>query len=119
MSRNGMLTVGKRKQIPRIFQRQKTTNNPSSWLTSLSSPEDGHGISTREQTESSHYDSLPSSSYQYQHAEVENNKKRKESGTSRSTTKEIPEKTWNAQSCQVICFVLFSFAFFDFQFPKL
>lgn len=105
MSRRGMVSV-KTKQIPRIFQRQKTSK-PLSSLTSFNSLEDG--ISTPEQTENSHSDLFPGSSYDYQHVEEEKVKKGKKSAPYKSTTKEFPEKTWNA-SCQVIRFV-FCFVF--------
>ena len=103
MSRKGMF-VCKSKQIPRIFQRQRTTSNARSWLTSLTTSEDG--ISTREQDDHSHYDLLPGSSFEYQYIEDESDKKVKEIMSTTSTiNKEYSEKTWNDENCQVICFV--------------
>lgn len=110
MSRKGTTSVYSRsKQIPRIFQRQRTATNARSWLTSLI-PEDG--ISLREQSvDQTHYDLIPGPSYDYYHVQQENEKK---DVSSRSTTmvnnKEFIEKTWNDESCQVFlfCFHLFS-----------
>lgn len=103
MSRKGTVSICRSKQIPRIFQRQRTGNNARSWLTSLI-PDDG--ISLREQSD--HYDLLPGSSFDYHRVQHENDKK--ETPSKLIINKEFIEKTWNDESCQVFCFVFILFA---------